>query len=130
MLVYDSKLEGFYFTPQSQKAEGIEKPFRVKLKLLTVDEIAELQDILVTRTATEVKSNYGSYFVQTCYKGVTDWENMEDTSNVVIPMPKSNLGCINSTGLNMIPYSMIEEIGTVIISVSENPKNISIFADK
>lgn len=130
MLVYSPKLDGYFYTPQSQKEEGIEKPFRVKLKVLSVEEVAQLQDVLVTRTATEVKSNYGMYFVQACYKGITDWENMEDSDGKSIVMSKSVTGTINSDSLNMIPYQMIEEIGTVILSVSENPKNISVFADK
>lgn len=130
MLVYSPNLEGYYYTPQSQKDEKIEKPFRVKLKLLSVEEIAELQDTLVTRTATEVKSNYGSYFVQACFKGITGWEGMEDLKGKPVVMKTSPIGCINAESLNMIPYQMIEEIGTVITSVSENPKNISVFADK
>lgn len=130
MLVYSPKLDGYFYTPQSQKEDGIEKPFRVKLRLLTVEETAELQDLLVTRTATEVKSNYGMYFVQACYKGITDWENMEEVEGKPLAMSKTALGRINTDSLNMIPYSMIEEIGTVIVSVSENPKNISVFADK
>ena len=130
MLVYSPKLEGYFYTPQSQKDEAIERPFKVKLKLLTVEEIAELQDTLVTRTATEVKSNYGSYFVQACFKGIIDWEGMEDLTGKPRVMGKSLTGCINTDSLNMIPYQMIEEIGTVITSVSENPKNISVFADK
>ena len=130
MLVYSPKLDGYFYTPQSQKEDGIEKPFRVKLRLLTVEETAELQDLLVTRTATEVKSNYGMYFVQACYKGITEWENMEEAKGKPLAMGKTALGRINTDSLNMIPYSMIEEIGTVIVSVSENPKNISVFADK
>lgn len=130
MLVYSPKLDGYFYTPQSQKEDGIEKPFRVKLRLLTVEETAELQDLLVTRTATEVKSNYGMYFVQACYKGITEWENMEEAESKPLAMGKTALGRINTDSLNMIPYSMIEEIGTVIVSVSENPKNISVFADK
>lgn len=130
MLVYSPKLEGYFYTPQSQKEDGIEKPFRVKLRLLTVEENAELQDLLVTRTATEVKSNYGMYFVQACYKGITEWEGMEDAESKPLAMSKTVLGRINTDSLNMIPYSMIEEIGTVIVSVSENPKNLSVFADK
>lgn len=130
MLVYNQKLDGYFYTPQNQKENGIEKPFRIKLRLLTVEETAELQDILVTRTATEVKSNYGMYFVQACYKGITDWENMEDINGKPIVMGKTPLSRINTDSLNMIPYSMIEEIGTVIVSVSENPKTLSVFADK
>ena len=130
MLVYSPNLEGYFYTPQSQKDEKVEKPFRVKLKLLSVEEIADLQDLLVTRTSTEVKSNYGSYFVQACFKGITEWEGMEDVKGMAIIMKKSLIGCISTESLNMIPYQMIEEIGTVIMSVSENPKNISVFADK
>lgn len=130
MLVYNQKLDGYFYTPQNQKENGIEKPFRIKLRLLTVEETAELQDILVTRTATEVKSNYGMYFVQACYKGITDWENMEDINGKPIVMGKTPLSRINTDSLNMIPYSMIEEIGTVIVAVSENPKTLSVFADK
>ena len=130
MLVYSPKLEGYFYTPQSQKDEKVERPFRVKLKLLSVEEIAELQDTLVTRTATEVKSNYGSYFIQACFKGITEWEGMEDAEGKPLAMKKSPIGCINTESLNMIPYQMIEEIGTVITSVSENPKNIQVFADK
>lgn len=130
MLVYSPKLEGYFYTPQSQKAEGIEKPFRVKLKILSVEDLAELQDMLVTRTASEVKNNYGSYFINACYKGIVEWENMEDQDGTPIKMVKSVSNSIAKESLNMVPYQMIEEIGTVIISVSENPKNISIFADK
>lgn len=130
MLVYSPNLDGYFYTPQSQKEEGIEKPFRVKLKVLPVEEIAQLQDVLVTRTVTEVKSNYGMYFVQSCLKGILDWENMEDALSKPISMSKTVNGTISSDALNMIPYPMIEEIGTVILSVSENPKNISVFADK
>lgn len=130
MLVYSPKLEGYYYTPQSQKAEGIEKPFRVKLKVLSVEDLAELQDMLVTRTALEVKNNYGSYFINACYRGIIDWENMENSDGSQIKMTKSITQCIDKEALNMIPYQMIEEIGTVIISVSENPKNLAVFADK
>lgn len=130
MLVYTPKLEGYDYTPQSQKGKKVEKPFKVKLKILSVEELAELQDSLVTRTSSEVKNNYGTYFVQACYKGITNWENMEDSEGKPIVMGKSPIGCINSQSLNMIPYQMIEEIGTVITSVSENPKNITVFADK
>lgn len=130
MLVYTKKLDGYFYTPQSQKDEGIEKPFKVKLKVLSVEEVAQLQDILVTRTATEVKSNYGMHFIQACYKGITAWENMEDTEGKPLAMTKSITGTIDAEALNMIPYAMIEEIATVILSVSENPKNLVIFADK
>lgn len=130
MLVYSPKLEGYFYTPQSQKEDGIEKPFKVKLRVLSVEEVAELQDLLVTRTATEVKSNYGMYFVQACFKGITEWEGMEGADGKAITMSKTPAGRISTDALNMIPYQMIEEIGTVIVSVSENPKNISVFADK
>lgn len=130
MLVYNPNLEGYFYTPKSQKGKGIKKPFRVKLRVLSVEEQAELQDILITRTATEVKSNYGMHFVQSCLKGIIGWENMEDKEGNEIKMPSTVLGRINTDGLNMIPYQMIEEIGTVITSVSDDPKNLEVFADK
>lgn len=129
MLVYDSKVQGFTYTPQDEKKVKV-KPFKVKLKLLSVEQLAELNDLVVTRTATEVKSNYGAYLVQACLKGITDWENLQDTEGNDIIISKSIYGTIDSNSLNMIPYKIIEDIGTVIINVSENPKNISVFADK
>lgn len=130
MLVYNPNLEGYYYTPKSEKGKGIKKPFRVKLRVLSVEEQAELQDILITRTATEVKSNYGMHFVQSCLKGIIGWENMEDKDGNEIKMSTTVLGRINTDALNMIPYQMIEEIGTVITSVSDDPKNLTVFADK
>lgn len=130
MLVYDSKLEGYTYTPQEEKDSKSDTPFRVKLKLLSVEEQAELADILVTRTATEVKNNYGLYYVQACYKGITDWENVIDSEGNEVKMTKTARGLIDTKSLNKIPYMMIEEIGIVIMAVSENPKKLSVFADK
>lgn len=130
MLVYNPNLEGYYYTPKSQRGKGVKNPFRVKLRVLSVEEQAELQDILITRTATEVKSNYGMHFVQSCLRGIVGWENMEDSEGNQIKMSATVLGRIDTNALNMIPYQMIEEIGSVITSVSEDPKNLAVFADK
>lgn len=130
MLVYNPKIEGYFYTPQSQKEKNIKKPFRVKLKVLDVEEIAKLQDMLITRTQTEVKNNYGMYCVEVCFKGISDWENIEDTDGNQVLMIKTPSGLISKESLNKIPYQMIEEIATVIMSVSEKPENLKVFADK
>lgn len=129
MIVYNKNIEGFWYTPEEERKATIDKPFRVKLKLLTAEELAELQDILVTRTATEVKNNYGMYMVKTCLKGITEWENISDASGIPISIIKSLDGTITSASLDLIPYNMIEEIGTVIITTSQKPTTIGLFTD-
>lgn len=130
MLVYNPNIEGYFYTPQSQKEKGVKKPFRVKLQVLPVEEVAKLQDSLITRTSTEVKNNFGLFCIESCLKGIIDWEGMEDTSKNPVLMTKTPAGTIDSASLNKIPYKMIEEISAVIMSVSEKPSNLSIFADK
>ena len=130
MIVYNKKIEGFWYTPISEKLDSIKNPFRVKLRLLTAEELAELQDILVTRTASEIKNNYGMYMVKSCLKGITDWENIEDTEGKAIPISKSDSGTITTESLNVIPYKLLEDIGTVIVTVSQKPSSIELFSDK
>lgn len=125
MLVYKPLKEGFEYIPMTQRSEEV--PFKLRLRVLDIEELAMLQDILVTRTATEVKNNYGAYWVQTCLAGIIDWEGMVDNDNKPLPMLKTDKGTIAREYLNKIPYNMIEEIATVITAVSNDPSTIKIF---
>lgn len=125
MLVYKSLKDGFDYVPSTERNEA--EPFSVKLKRLEIPELAELQDLLVTRTSTEVRNNYGVYWVNTCLKGIIDWKGLIDINNLPIAMEKTSAGTITHNSLNKIPYAMIEEIATVIIAISTDPSTIKVF---
>lgn len=124
MLKFVNTNDGYTYTPKGQTGD---EPFKVKLKVLPVEVLADLQDMLVTRTTTEVKTNYGAYYVQACLKGIIGWENIVDVDNKPIEMTKSLEGTIDRVSLNKIPYEMIEDIGNVILTVSSNPAHMEYF---
>lgn len=125
MLQYVDNSKGFDYAPKGQVDET---PFTVKLRPMSVETLAELNDMLMTRTSTEVKTNYGAYYVHACKQSIIDWNNIVDSDGNQVPMGKNLYGTIDEASLNKIPYDMIEDIGSVAIVVSSDPSKIKVFS--
>lgn len=123
MLKYIDNSKGFKYTPKGQ-SDSDEAKFSVLLKPISVEDLADINDMLMTRTSTEVRTNYGLYYLQACRKSIIGWDNIIDIDGNQVPMTKTSYGTIDNLSLNKIPYDMIEDIGSIAIIASMDPSTI------
>lgn len=122
-LVHNPKLKGFDYTPIDQI--GTDNPFKLKLKTINPRELVSLQDNLIARDETGmtiVKS--GAYSVSVCLKGIVDWSGIIDSTGSPIDITLDTDGTIAAKSLDLIPVNYFEEVASVIVSVSLDPKSI------
>jgi len=128
-LIYNEKLaEGFNYTIEDGRNGN--KPFSVTINPVDSVQLVILEDGLVKRGEdNSVSFSTGSYNVSLCRNSLTAWENMLDQEDKLINIQLDARGYISRESLKMLPQHVISEIAGVILSVSQDPKNIQLFTD-
>lgn len=128
-ITYNPQVEGFTFTPQSEK--GDKAPFKVKLKTIDSSDIVRLQDgFLLRGSDNNISLKTGSYNVQVCLLGIVGWENVKDVKGKDIEITLTPAGTISDESLNRVPPQFFEEFATAIVAVSSDPSKLQFYADE
>lgn len=128
-ITFNKKLaEGFTYVIEDEKGE--KKPFSVIINPIDSVRLVTLEDGLLKRSQDNSLSiATGSYNVSMCRNAITGWQNLTDPDGKEINITLDTKGYISLESLEMLPTSAINEIAGVIVSVSQDPKNIQLFSD-
>jgi len=106
---------------------GEKDPFTVEIRPLTSKELIEIEDKMIKMNKDEsISIATGTYHWEVCKKGIVDWSNFLDENNKEIQIKKNIYG-VEDEILNLLPISLITEIGNVIVGISKDPENAKIY---
>jgi len=126
MAIKAVKRESIYkYIPLEERGE--KQPTTFHFKLLTKEEKAKLEDKLVKVNQDEtINISNASYILGAFKLCVEKVENFIDESGAEVPVTKDK-GLVSNSFLDMLPDEIITEVGNVIINISKNPQQASIF---
>ena len=126
MAIKAIKRESSYtYIPLEERGE--EKPTTFTFRLLTKEEKAKLEDKLVKVNQDETINISNSSYILGAFRLCVDKvENFIDEKGAEIPVRKSG-GLVSEEFMNLLPDEVITEIGNVIINISKNPAQASLF---
>lgn len=109
--------------------KGDENPFTVTLKRLPVRDFSKLEDNLTKYNQEEktVSVATGSFNYNLCRRGIVSWKNIRDEKGAEIKINFDTNGLVSEDSMELLPPSLIEEIGAVIATITRNPELMDLY---
>jgi len=128
LVLNKSVKDGFDYTIISER--GLENPFSVKLKTLTLLELGKFEDDYVARhiDTNQVVFRQNQFNYKICKAGIKNWSNMLDEEGKQVK-PKFSNGVITDESMEMLPRNVLEELSTVIAAVTKDPSSLQVFLE-
>ena len=126
IVVKKVKNKEFTYIPVDERKE--KNPVKFKIRLINKINRAKLEDGLlkINQDGTFNFANV-SYIIEMFKLGVINIEGLVDEEGKKIKVPKDENGYITDGFIEMLPDSLIQEVGNVIIAISKDPNNADVY---
>lgn len=122
----NKKQDTYEYVPITER--GDKHPFTVKIHRILPRQFTILEDKMAKVNKDEsISFTTGTFNWEILKKGVIGWSNLLDEKGVEIAALRNGLGEVLDTSLDLLPLSLITEIANVIVGVSKDPDNASVY---
>lgn len=126
LVINKKPVEDYGYTPILER--GQENPFRAKVKRILPRQFTILEDKMAKINKDEsISFTTGSFNWEVLKKGMTGWEGMVDENGKEVKCLKSGGGEVLDSSLNLLPLDLITEIANVIVGISKDPENATVY---